>query len=111
MSAGAQALVAGALLVLAATAVTAGVLFVRLVRARRALRRAGLPDGRAALWGAALYVLCPVDLLPDPVLLDDIGVLLLALRSVHAAAARAGRPAPALERPSVRCEPRGRVPG
>ncbi|KPC76783.1 membrane protein, partial [Streptomyces sp. NRRL WC-3753] len=40
--------------------------------------------------GALLYVLSPVDLLPDPVLLDDIGVLLLALRSLHAAAEAAG---------------------
>jgi hypothetical protein len=30
----------------------------------------------------------PLDLLPDPVYLDGIGVLLLALRSLHAAATR-----------------------
>jgi hypothetical protein len=45
---------------------------------------------KLAFWGALLYVVSPVDLLPDPVYLDDIGVLMLALRSLNAAAARAG---------------------
>lgn len=35
-----------------------------------------------------LYTVSPVDLIPDPVYLDDIGILLLALRSLHAAAGR-----------------------
>ncbi|MFJ3445294.1 YkvA family protein [Streptomyces sp. NPDC086081] len=59
-------------------------MFVRLVRTRRELRRAGLPTGpRWVFWGAVLYFVLPVDLLPDPVYLDDIGVLLLALRTVR----------------------------
>ncbi|QTE02748.1 DUF1232 domain-containing protein [Streptomyces cyanogenus] len=59
-------------------------LLVRLVRARRTLRRAGLPTGpRWVFWGAVAYLLLPTDLLPDPVYLDDIGVLLLALRSLR----------------------------
>ncbi|WP_327319994.1 YkvA family protein [Streptomyces sp. NBC_01235] len=66
-------------------AVAAAVL-VRLVRARRGLRRAGLPTGpRWVFWGAVLYFVLPTDLLPDPVYLDDIGVLLLALRSLRRA--------------------------
>lgn len=57
---------------------------VRLVRTRRDLRRAGLPTGpRWVFWGAVLYLVLPADLLPDPVYLDDIGVLLLALRSAR----------------------------
>ncbi|MFE9172271.1 YkvA family protein [Streptomyces kebangsaanensis] len=61
-------------------------LLVRLVRTRRDLRRAGLPTGpRWVFWGAVAYLILPTDLLPDPVYLDDIGVLLLALRSLHAA--------------------------
>jgi uncharacterized membrane protein YkvA (DUF1232 family) len=36
-------------------------------------------------WGAVAYLLLPADLLPDPVYLDDIAVLLLALRSLRAA--------------------------
>jgi uncharacterized membrane protein YkvA (DUF1232 family) len=76
--------------VVATVAVTV-TLAVRLVRVRRALTRAGVPIGnKLAFWGALLYVVSPVDLLPDPIYLDDIGVLMLALRSLHAAAARAG---------------------
>ncbi|GAT80669.1 hypothetical protein STXM2123_1370 [Streptomyces sp. F-3] len=73
--------------VLAAVVLGAAVaLCVRLVRTRRALRRAGLPTGpRWVFWGAVAYLVLPVDLLPDPVYLDDIGVLLLALRSLRAA--------------------------
>ncbi|MFJ3230936.1 YkvA family protein [Streptomyces sp. NPDC086787] len=70
----------------AALLAVAVVLLVRLTRARRTLRRAGLPTGpRWVFWGAVLYLVLPTDLLPDPVYLDDIGVLLLALRSLRTA--------------------------
>lgn len=66
------------------------VLFVKVFRTRALLREAGVPlSNRAAYWGALIYTVSPVDLLPDPVYLDDIGVLLLALRSLHAASSRA----------------------
>lgn len=62
-------------------------LLVRLVRTRRELARAGLPTGpRWVFWGAVLYLVLPADLVPDPVYLDDIGVLLLALRTLRGAA-------------------------
>ncbi|WP_329267176.1 YkvA family protein [Streptomyces sp. NBC_01451] len=62
----------------------AATLLVRLVRTRRDLRRAGLPTGsRWVFWGAVAYLVLPTDLVPDPVYLDDIGVLLLALRSMR----------------------------
>ncbi|WP_037684675.1 YkvA family protein [Streptomyces aureocirculatus] len=80
-------LLAVAAVLVVATLVVAVVLLVRLVRTRRALRRAGLPTGRAwVFWGAIGYLVLPADLLPDPVLLDDIGVLVLALRSMRSAA-------------------------
>ncbi|WP_432196036.1 DUF1232 domain-containing protein [Streptomyces sp. bgisy027] len=64
-------------------AVAVGVL-VRLVRTRRLMRRSGLPTGpRWVFWGAVLYFVLPADLMPDPVYLDDIGVLLLALRTLR----------------------------
>ncbi|MYX44453.1 DUF1232 domain-containing protein [Streptomyces sp. SID89] len=67
----------------------AAVLLIRLVRARRDLRRAGLPTGpRWVFWGAILYFVLPFDVLPDPVYLDDIGVLMLALRTLHGAVGR-----------------------
>ncbi|MEU5097049.1 YkvA family protein [Streptomyces sp. NPDC020996] len=66
------------------------VLLVRLVRTRRSLRRAGLPTGpRWVFWGAVLYFVLPTDLLPDPVYLDDIAVLLLALRTLRGGVGRA----------------------
>jgi uncharacterized membrane protein YkvA (DUF1232 family) len=72
--------------ILAALALAVAIaLLVRLVRTRRGLRRAGLPTGpRWVFWGALLYFVLPTDLLPDPVYLDDIGVLLLALRTLRA---------------------------
>ncbi|MET8575713.1 YkvA family protein [Streptomyces sp. NPDC005012] len=67
-------------------------LLVRLVRTRRALRRAGLPTGpRWVFWGAVAYLVLPADLVPDPVYLDDVGALLLALRTVGAALPRKGK--------------------
>jgi uncharacterized membrane protein YkvA (DUF1232 family) len=79
-----------AVLAAALFAVAAWVL-VRLVRARRGLRQAGLPTGpRWVFWGAIAYFVLPADVMPDPVYLDDIGVLLLALRSLRRAPDRAG---------------------
>ncbi|WP_329454961.1 YkvA family protein [Streptomyces sp. NBC_01497] len=91
------ALGAAAVAAMLAVAVT---LAVRLVRTRRLLRRAGLPTGRRwVFWAALAYLVLPTDLMPDPVYLDDIGVLLLALRALTSAAPpevllRAAVPAP-----------------
>ncbi|WP_055563578.1 DUF1232 domain-containing protein [Streptomyces atriruber] len=85
-------LVVAAVLV-AATLAVAVALLIRLVRTRRALRRAGLPVERQwVFWGAVAYLVLPTDLVPDPVYLDDIGVLLLALRSLRSAADRPPAP-------------------
>ncbi|MET9530717.1 YkvA family protein [Streptomyces sp. NPDC006649] len=76
-------------LVLLATLALTVVLAVRLFRARRFLREAGIPlQNKLAFWGALIYTISPVDLLPDPVYLDDIGVLLFALHSLERAARR-----------------------
>ncbi|MFI9030724.1 YkvA family protein [Streptomyces sp. NPDC053560] len=81
--------VAGVLVLV--TLVLAVRLLVRLVKARGLLREAGIPvQNKAVFWGAILYLVSPVDLLPDPVYLDDIGILLLALRSLYSAAEAAG---------------------
>ncbi|MFJ1967766.1 DUF1232 domain-containing protein [Streptomyces sp. NPDC087903] len=86
------ALIVGVAIVGALVLAVAIGLLVRLVRARRGLRRAGLPTGpRWVFWGALLYFVLPTDLLPDPVYLDDIGVLLLALRSVRGPAGERAR--------------------
>ncbi|MEV6579695.1 YkvA family protein [Streptomyces sp. NPDC051582] len=74
-------------------AIVAGVLLVRVFAARRLLLDAGIPlRDKALFWVAVIYTVSPVDLIPDPVYLDDIGVLLLALRSLHAAAAAVRQP-------------------
>ncbi|MHC3467085.1 YkvA family protein [Streptomyces sp. 7R007] len=76
--------IAVAAVLAAAVLAVAVVVCVRLVRTRRHLLRAGLPAGpRWVFWGAVLYFVLPTDLLPDPVYLDDIAVLLLALRTLR----------------------------
>ncbi|MFD8686484.1 YkvA family protein [Streptomyces sp. NPDC059651] len=83
-------IVIAAVLVLLTMGVAA-VLLVRVLRARKLLTDAGIPlHSKALFWAAVLYTVSPVDLLPDPVYLDDIGFLLLALRSLHSAARAAG---------------------
>ena len=78
-------LVLGGILALA-TLVGAIVLAVKVVRTRRMLGDLGA-GGKVAFWGALIYTVLPVDLLPDPVYLDDMGVLAGALiyltRLVH----------------------------
>ncbi|WBB65290.1 YkvA family protein [Micromonospora sp. WMMD812] len=61
-----------------ATLVGAVLLAVRIVRARRMLGALGA-SGKVAFYGALIYAIFPVDLLPDPIYLDDMGVLAGAL--------------------------------
>ncbi|CCH15640.1 YkvA family protein [Micromonospora lupini] len=69
-----------------ATLVGAVVLAVRVVRTRRLLTGLGT-GGKVAFYGALIYTIFPVDILPDPIYLDDMGVLAGALiyltRLVH----------------------------
>ncbi|MDK1474952.1 YkvA family protein [Streptomyces sp. 549] len=91
MSGELQAVLVVAVILVVATAVVTAVLLVKVVKTRTLLSSAGVPvNNKLAFWGAILYVISPVDLMPDPILLDDIGVLLLALRSLHKAADSAG---------------------
>ncbi len=77
------------------TVVVAVRLTIRLVHARRLLGASNIPmSNKVMFWAAIAYLVCPVDLLPDPVLLDDIGFLLLALRSLHKAAVKVGAVGP-----------------
>ncbi|MFI5807170.1 YkvA family protein [Streptomyces sp. NPDC051561] len=74
-----------------ATLVGAVVVLVRMVKMRRLLTDAGIPmENKFLFWGALIYTVSPIDLIPDPVYLDDIGVMLLALHSLQAAAQKAG---------------------
>ncbi|MET9517888.1 hypothetical protein [Streptomyces sp. NPDC002994] len=85
MSTEAWILLAVAVFLVVATLAVAVFVLVRLVRARRGLRAAGVVEDRPwVFWAAVAYLVLPTDLLPDPMYLDDIGVLLLALKSVRA---------------------------
>jgi uncharacterized membrane protein YkvA (DUF1232 family) len=45
---------------------------------------------RFLFFGALAYAISPIDVLPDPILIDDIGVLLFALHSLRKSADRKG---------------------
>jgi hypothetical protein len=78
----------------------------KLFATRRMLGEVGT-DGKIAFWGSLLYTIFPVDLLPDPIYLDDMAVLGTALvilnRMLRARKGRAPLPTPrstgTLERP------------
>src|SRR5262245_61038816 len=61
-----------------ATLVGAIVLLVKLWKTKKMLSAMGA-GGNVAFWGALIYTIFPVDLLPDPVYLDDMGVITAAL--------------------------------
>ncbi|MFF0173066.1 YkvA family protein [Micromonospora profundi] len=61
-----------------ATLVGAVLLAVRVVRTRRMLTGLGA-SGKVVFYGALIYAIFPVDILPDPIYLDDMGVLAGAL--------------------------------
>ncbi|RZU72971.1 hypothetical protein EV384_1362 [Micromonospora kangleipakensis] len=92
--------------------VGAVLLAVRLVRARRLLGALGV-GGKVAFYGALIYTIFPVDVLPDPIYLDDMGVLagaliyLTRLAHKHRAASRMPLPGPA-ELSGRSPDPRGR---
>ncbi|MEE6262780.1 YkvA family protein [Plantactinospora sonchi] len=73
-------------IVAVATLAGAVVLAVRVLRTRKLLGELGA-GGKVAFYGALIYTLLPVDLLPDPIYLDDMGILAGALlyltRLVH----------------------------
>ena len=77
-----------------ATLIGALVLLVRVVRTRKLLTELGA-GGKVAFYGALIYTIFPVDLLPDPIYLDDMGVLTGALiyltRLVHKRRAQQAR--------------------
>lgn len=49
-------------------------LSVRVVALKRQLGELGM-GGKFVFWGALIYTIFPIDILPDPIYLDDITVL------------------------------------
>jgi uncharacterized membrane protein YkvA (DUF1232 family) len=86
-------LVALAVLVVALVAVlvVAVVFLVRLIRLSAVVRDPRMPiEGKIAFWVAAVYAVFPIDILPDPVYLDDLGVLAAAVAFISNLARRRG---------------------
>ena len=77
----------------------------RLVSMRRLLDSLGV-KGKVAFWGALAYTVFPIDLLPDPIYLDDMAVLGAALVYLTRLARKRGTLAGALPPHDG-----GRVPG
>jgi hypothetical protein len=65
-------------MVAVATLIGAIVLAIKVLRTRKLLGELGV-GGKVAFYGALIYTILPVDLLPDPIYLDDMGVLAGAL--------------------------------
>ncbi len=58
----------------------AGFLAFRLIRGFRAVQSEYMPvGGKVAFWLSLAYALFPIDVLPEPIFIDDIGVLAGAL--------------------------------
>ena len=49
-------------------------LMFKLVATKRALNQLGA-GGKFAFWGALVYLIFPIDILPDPIYLDDMAVV------------------------------------
>lgn len=61
-----------------ATLIGAIVLALKVWKTKKMLGDLGA-GGKVAFYGALIYTIFPVDLIPDPVYLDDMGVLTAAL--------------------------------
>ncbi|HET9257781.1 MAG TPA: YkvA family protein [Pseudonocardiaceae bacterium] len=71
---------AAALLLFIVTVVVVFVLLVKMIKKYRLVKQPGMPiSAKVAFYGSIAYTILPFDVLPDPVLLDDIGVLIGAL--------------------------------
>lgn len=76
---------------LAVVAVIVAVMLYFVYRALRKLfrlRKVALSpeaptSAKAAFWLAWIYALSPLDVLPDPILIDDIGVVLAAIATIE----------------------------
>ncbi|MGN9909129.1 hypothetical protein ACTMTJ_16415 [Phytohabitans sp. LJ34] len=99
-------------IVAVATLIGALVLAFRVWRTRKMLGELGA-GGKVAFYGALLYTILPVDVLPDPIYLDDMGLLAGSLlylshlvRKRQAAKTDLHPPVPA-SRPGRQLRPRG----
>ena len=72
------------LAVIVITVVAAVFLFLKLAAKFRLVHQQFMPLGaKAAFWLALGYAVLPIDVLPDPLLFDDIGVLIAAITYIN----------------------------
>lgn len=68
------------------------VLAIVMIRRHRKVHQPGVPvSAKVSYYGSIAYAVLPIDLLPDPILVDDIGVLAAALVYVGHVLKRVGR--------------------
>jgi uncharacterized membrane protein YkvA (DUF1232 family) len=81
-----------ALILIVVSAVVVLVLAITMIRRHRKVHQPGVPvSAKVSYYGSIAYAVLPVDLLPDPILVDDIGVLATALVYVGSVLKRVGR--------------------
>ena len=72
-----------AALVLLVTCAIVLTLAVKIIKKHKLVHQPGMPvSAKVSYYGSIIYTLFPIDLLPDPILLDDIGVLAAALMHI-----------------------------
>jgi uncharacterized membrane protein YkvA (DUF1232 family) len=81
-----------ALIVVVVSAVVVLVLAITMIRRHRKVHQPGVPvSAKISYYGSIAYALLPIDVLPDPILIDDIGVLAAALLYVGQVLKRVSR--------------------
>jgi hypothetical protein len=69
-----------AVLVLLVTCAIVLTLVVKMIKKHKLVHQPDMPvSAKVFYYGSIIYTIFPIDLLPDPILLDDIGVLAAAL--------------------------------
>jgi uncharacterized membrane protein YkvA (DUF1232 family) len=86
---------------------------VKLLRMGRLVRADMMPvQGKFAFWAAIVYGVFPVDVLPDPIYLDDIGVIVGAITYIGHLARKHGITGAQASKARLESSPRQRsVPG
>lgn len=81
-----------AMILLVISALVVLVLAITMIRRHRKVHQPGVPvSAKVSYYGSIAYAVLPIDLLPDPILVDDIGVLATALVYVGSVVKRVGR--------------------
>ena len=80
-----------AVIIIVAMFVLALVFFIKFVRTFKLVRSQLMPlGGKVAFWATLVYLISPFDILPDPLLFDDIAVLAGAITYISRLASSRG---------------------